>query len=179
MQKGSAGNTERRGDARVIVIGLLLAVSASAFAASTLYSGPMPQISDFRLADLAANRKNDGTPFGPTEIDIDSITTGSLNDEPVLDSPAQLPGWFREPGRPISYRLRSAVAKRALVDVSSGASSFIYKVETGGLLPGLGRVQSIGMQNGRWQIVTGRTRISSAGAELVGEQNAGQGAQSR
>ena len=170
---------EPRKDAGIITVGLMIAGAAAVFAGAVLYTGPLLPGRDFQLIDLAANRQNDGTPLGASEELADSITTGSINEPPVIDQPSLVPGWFREPGRAVRYRLRTAGETSALVDVSSRSDKFIYRVERGGLLPGLGRVRSIGRENGRWLILTERTRISSAGAELVGEQNAGEGTEPR
>lgn len=162
-----AADPEARGEASVIVFGIMLAGAAAAFAGVMLYTGPLLPGRDFRLADLAANRQNDAAWPGPADSAADPIITGSLPDPAIVSSPRDVPQWFSEPGRPIDYRLRSVSQGNALVDVSSGPLLFTYKVEPGGLLPGLGRVRTIGFQDGSWQIITGRTRISSTGAKLV------------
>lgn len=170
---------ESKGDAGVVTIGLVLAGAAAAFAGTMLHTGPLLPGRDFRLIDLAANRQNTGPSLAEAESLVDGLVTGSLPEETVITSPREVPDWFRKPGRAINYRLRSAGTGRALVNVSSGPAYFIYQVEPGVVLPGLGRVRAIGMENGRWQIITERSRVSSAGAVLVREQDAGQRAQSR
>lgn len=170
---------EAKGDAGVIVIGLLLAGAAAVFAGTMLHTGPLLPGRDFRLIDLAANRQNNSRTLAEAENLADPLVTGSIPDDTVITSPRDVPDWFREPGRAIDYRLRSAGAGRALVNVSSGPAFFLYQVEPGAVLPGLGRVRSIGMQDGRWQIVTERSRVSSAGAVLMREQDAGERAKPR
>jgi hypothetical protein len=175
-RRRSNGNPAR-GDAGVIVIGSLLAAAAALFAARMLYSGPGAPGQDFRLIELAANRETAATAALPGESDADPITTGSLPDERVISSPGDVPDWFGQPGRPVRYRLRGVVSGNALVDISSGASYFIYRVERGGVLPGLGRVDDIRYRNGGWQIITPRARTSSAGTVLMREEDAEQRAE--
>lgn len=158
-----------RSDGGAIFVSLVMAGAAAGFAGYTLYSGPLRPGSDFQLIDLAAIRQNLGSGPGFDPDAADSLVTGSISPAGVITSPRDVPAWFSQPGRPIDYRLRSAGERRALVDVSSGADSFIYGVETGGLLPGLGRVRAIRRQGGSWQVLTERTRISANGVELAGE----------
>lgn len=158
-----------RSDGGAVLVSLVLAGAAAGFAGYSLYSGPLRPASDFKLIDIASIRQSLG---GGPALDPDAadpLVTGSISSDDVITSPRQVPAWFSEPGRPIDYRLRSAGGKRALVDVSSGADSFIYGVETGGVLPGLGRVRAIRREGGSWQVLTERTRISAEGVELAGD----------
>lgn len=162
-----------RGDGTVATIGVMLAAAASAFAGYMLLNRPSaPGGADFRLVDLAANRQNDGKPLGAEIIEADPVITGSTRTDTVITSPRDVPDWFERPGRPIAYRLLTVERNAAFVDVSSGADRFTYKVERGGTVPGIGAVQSIGRKDGRWQVLTERTRISDRGVELAGEANA-------
>jgi hypothetical protein len=170
-------NPEAKSDAGVIAIGVMLATAAAAFAGSMLYTGPLLPGRDFRLIDLAANRQNKASALAEADELSDPIITGSLAAETVISSPREVPDWFRAPGRAIGYRLKSAGAGRAVVNVSSGPVFFLYQVEPGAVLPGLGRVRAIGIENGHWQIVTERSRVSTAGAFLMREQDAGEGAE--
>ncbi len=172
----SKRDSTTRGDATVITIGVMLAAAASAFAGYMLLNRPSaPGDADFRLIDLAANRQNNGKPFGAEIIEADPVTTGSIRADAIITSPGDVPDWFERPGRPIGYRLLSVERNAAFVDVSNGADRFTYKVESGGTVPGIGRVRSIGRQDGRWQVLTERTRISDRGVELTGEAYANDG----
>ena len=84
----------------------------------------------------------------------DNIVTGSIPHRAAAQAapkdqskPAIVEGWV----------LRDIYRGRALVEGRSG----LYEVAPGGLLPGVGRVETITQQNGRWVVVTPKGLIVS------------------
>lgn len=85
----------------------------------------------------------------------DNITTGSIPQRAA--APAAAPKDQSQPAIVQGWVLRDIYRGRALVENRNG----LYEVAPGATLPGIGRVETITRQNGRWVVVTPKGLIVS------------------
>jgi hypothetical protein len=85
----------------------------------------------------------------------DNIVTGSIPQRAA--APAAAPKDQSQPAIVRGWVLRDVYRGRALVENRSG----LYEVAPGATLPGVGRVETITRQNGRWVVVTPKGLIVS------------------
>jgi hypothetical protein len=113
------------------------AAQSAAAAQAAAQGGPPPSVQASALPPPAP------MPIGPVAV-ASADVTGALGD-PRPPAPAVVPGWV----------VRDVRRGIALVEGRYG----YVEVETGDMLPGVGRVESIRKQDGRWIVVTSRGLI--------------------
>jgi hypothetical protein len=109
------------------------------------------------LADTVSKLEKRLTAAAPSADD--NITTGSISQRAAAPAaaPAAVPKDQTKPAIVQGWVLRDIYRGRALVEGRSG----LYEVAPGGTLPGVGKVETITQQNGRWVVVTPKGLIVS------------------
>jgi hypothetical protein len=153
-----------RSDLLLNLASIVLAFTSASFAGYMVMYGPPQKLGDTPAASVSLELF-DPSRTEPDGLDsLDPIVTGSIakgtgGDKKINRATFEV----LYPDQRVRYKLRAIVENTAFVDVSNGASTVTLPVETGAVLPGVGRVLRFEKRKGHWILVTLSTEISEQG----------------
>jgi hypothetical protein len=137
---------------RAEVAALKASVDATSRAAGTQYSKLVERFDRVERAQSGAGKSDAALPKDTAKETTGSITPPSATAVPPVPVPAPasatVPGWS----------VRDVYRGVAMLQSRVGG---MVEVEPGDVLPGLGRIEAIRRQDGRWVVVTSKGTITS------------------
>jgi hypothetical protein len=147
---------------------ILLAVFSASFAGYMVMYGPPDGNNNVPTVTVALEPFDTSrTKLGNYDA-LDPIVTGSITrDAGVGKEVNQAVADLLRTDQHLRYNLRMMFQNTAFVDISNGHSSVTLPLETGAVIPGVGKVLRFEKRNGKWIVVTGSAEISEEGMVTV------------
>lgn len=142
------------------VVALKASIDASSRAATTQVSKISERFEKSEKAQAEPAQKIAALTETVAKLEKRLAAAASADDTIATGSTPQRAAAPKEPSKPTiveGWVLREIYRGRALVENRSG----LYEVGPGGVLPGVGKVETITQQNGRWVVVTPKGLIVS------------------